>query len=89
MRSPSKIITAGSSSTLITVASSATATASPTPSCLKSCIDSVPKTANTATMMTAALVTVPAAELSPCTTARSVLIPSSRASRIRETTNTW
>lgn len=89
LRSPSRIITAGSNSTLITVASSATATARPTPSCLKSCIDSVPNTPNTATMMTAALVTAPAADRSPCITARSVLIPRSRASLIRETTNTW
>lgn len=89
LRSPSRIITAGSNSTLITVASSATATARPTPSCLKSCIDSVPKTPNTATMMTAALVTAPAADRSPCITARSVLMPRSRASLIRETTNTW
>lgn len=73
----------------MTVASSATATARPTPSCLKSCIESVPKTPNTATMITAALVTAPAADRSPCITARSVLIPRSRASLIRETTNTW
>ena len=65
------------------------ATASPTPSCLKSCIDSVPKTANTATMMTAALVTTPAVDRMPSDTACAVVMPRSRASRIRDTTNTW
>ncbi len=73
----------------MTVASIRTAAASPTPICFMDCIDSVPKIANTATMMTAALVTTPAVVTTPCVIASRVVRPRSRASRIRETTNTW
>ena len=72
VRSPSSAITAGSSTARMIVASMSTATARPTPICLKSCIDSVPKIANTATMMTAALVTTPAVVRMPCATASVV-----------------
>ena len=87
-RSPSKAMTEGSSTPRTTVASSRTATASPTLSCLNCCSDKVPKTANTATMMMAALVTTPAVLRMPCPTASLAGSPRSCASLIRETTNT-
>jgi hypothetical protein len=40
-------------------------------------------------MITAALVTTPAVDRMPCETACAVVMPRSRASRIRDTTNTW
>ena len=89
VRSPSTVSTDGSRTARTTVASSRIATARPTPSCLKVVIDSVAKTANTATMITAALVTTPAEILMPCATASRVDSPRSCASRIRDTTNTW
>lgn len=49
----------------MSVASIATAAARPTPICLKSIIDRVAKTANTATMIAAALVTTPAVRVMP------------------------
>lgn len=73
----------------MTVASMSTAAARPTPICFIDCMDSVPKIANTATMMTAALVTTPAVVTTPCWMASFVSRPRSRASRIRETTKTW
>ena len=86
--SPSSAITDGSSTARTTVASSSTATARPTLSCLNCCRESVPKTANTATMMTAALVTTPAVARMPRATAYGVRRPPSCASLIRDTTNT-
>ena len=71
------------------VASSRTATASPTPNCLKNIIESVAKTANTNTITIAALVTTPAVERIPYATASSVPIPRMTASRIRLRMNTW
>jgi hypothetical protein len=65
------------------------ATASPTPICLNSSRLSVAKTANTATITTAALVTTPAVLLMPCATASSVRSPRSTASRIRLRMKTW
>ena len=53
------------------VASIRTATASPTPSCLKMSSERVAKIANTAIITTAALVTTPAVVLIPCATASS------------------
>ena len=55
--SPIRVISEGKSTRRRTVASSRTSAARPTPSCLKSCIDRVANTANTATMMAAARVT--------------------------------
>ena len=71
------------------MASISTATASPTPIILKSSALSVAKIANTKTITTAALVTVPAVLLIPCATASSVLIPLSTPSRTRLRMNTW
>ncbi len=71
------------------MASIRTATARPTPICFITCMDSVPKTANTPTMITAALVTTPAVLRMPWATAARVGRPRSYASLIRETTNTW
>lgn len=53
------------------------------------CMERVPKTAKTATMITAALVTTPAVLRMPWATAARVSIPRSWASLIRETTKTW
>ena len=58
-QSPSSFIVAGSRTPRMTVASISTASASPTPSCFIMISCSVPKIAKTATMMIAALVTVP------------------------------
>ena len=65
------------------VASINTATANPTPICLKSSALRVAKMANTKTITSAALVTTPAVLLIPCEIASSVLIPRSYASRTR------
>src|SRR5215204_7374477 len=74
-QSPSSFIDAGNRTARIMVASIRTAAASPTPIILKSSALSVAKIANTNTITTAALVTVPAVLLIPCATASSVLIP--------------
>ena len=66
---------AGSNTARTSVASSAIATARPTPICLNSIIDSVAKIENTATITIAALVTTPAVALMPCATALSVAHP--------------
>ena len=71
------------------VASISTAAASPSPSSLKSRKLSVMNTANTPTITTAALVTVPAVVEIPCLTASSVGMPRSWSSRTRERMNTW
>jgi hypothetical protein len=71
------------------VASSRTATASPTPTCLMSTRLSEAKIPNTPTMTSAALVTAPAVVLMPWRTASAVGRPRSTASRIRLTMNTW
>src|SRR5204862_2871453 len=71
-QSPSSFIAAGSSTPRTRVASIRTATPRPTPSSLKKTRDRVAKTANRATMTTAALVTTPAVVLIPCDTASSV-----------------
>jgi len=65
------------------------ATARPTPICLNSIALSVAKIPKTATMMIAALVTVPAVDLIPWAVASSVLMPRSNASRTRLRMNTW
>ena len=57
------------------VASSSTATARPTPICLMSSVESVAKIANTATITSAALVTVLAVVRMPRSTASSVEQP--------------
>src|SRR5436305_14323377 len=62
-QSPRSFIVAGSSTPRMIVASRRTATASPTPSCLKISSDSVAKIANTEIITAAALVTTPAAVL--------------------------
>ena len=70
---------AGSSTARTTVASSGMATERPTPICLNSTSESVPKTAKTATITAAALVTVPAV----------VRIAWATSSRTRLRMNTW
>src|SRR5262249_1248290 len=60
LRSPSSDIAAGMSTPRTTVASMSTAVAIATPNILNSISDSVAKMENTATMITAALVTTPA-----------------------------
>ena len=89
LRSPRSVITDGSRIMRTTVASSRTATPRPTPICCMSCMDSVPKTAKTATMITAAPVTAPAVRVMPSRIAARLSRPRSRDSRMRETTNTW
>src|SRR5262245_12154254 len=74
-QSPSSFIVAGSSTARTTVASSSTATASPTPIIFMSTNPSVAKIAKTATMTTAALVTTLAVERIPWETACSVVMP--------------
>src|SRR5947209_7901851 len=59
-QSPSSVIVAGSRTPRTSVASMKTATAKPTPSCLKMTRDKVAKIANTDTITAAALVTTPA-----------------------------
>ena len=86
--SPSRVIAEGSSTARTTVASISTATARPTPSCLNSSSDNVPKMLNTPTMTAAALVTTPADDVTPRATASLVGRPESCASRIRLTTKT-
>jgi len=66
-----------------------TAAARPTPSVLVSTMGSVARMENTATMMTAALVTTPALLEMPPTSASRVLAPPVRSSRIRLRMNTW
>ena len=75
LRSPSSFMAAGSSTARTSVASSAMATARPTPICLNSIRLSVAKIENTPTITTAALVTTPAVALMPCATASSVRSP--------------
>src|SRR6185437_2118557 len=81
--SPSSFIPAGSSTPLIRVASINTATARPTPSCLMSSALNVAKTAKTAIITAAALVTVDAVERMPRSTAWSVGMPWSTSSLTR------
>ena len=66
---------AGSRTPRISVASSRTANARPTPICLNMMNERLPKIANTATITIAALVTTPAVFLIACDTASSVLMP--------------
>lgn len=80
---------AGNSTPRTSVASTSTATARPTPSCLNSSIDNVAKMLNTATITTAALVTTPADRETPVVTASRRGMPACAASRTRETTKTW
>jgi len=82
-------MTAGRSTARTTVASSKTAAARPTPICFIDTCDNVPNTENTATMMTAALVTTPAVEAMPRSTASLVDRPRLRFSTIRLTMKTW
>ena len=66
-----------------------TATAIATPNTLNSISDRVAKIENTATMITAALVTTPAVRPMPQTTASRALMPPAHSSRIRLRMNTW
>ena len=83
-QSPRSFMLAGSRTPRMIVASSRTATARPTPICLKSSSVSVAKIANTATITTAALVTTPAVFLTPrkppppCVMPRSIRLADSR-----------
>src|SRR5438093_7112665 len=87
--SPRSFIDAGSSTARTIVASISTAAASPTPASLMSSDESDPKSAKTATITSAALVTTPAVTVIPCRTASSVGIPASTDSRTRLRMNTW
>ncbi len=80
---------AGSRTPRTTVASMRTATASPTPTCFIDTCESVAKVLNTATMITAALVTTPAVEVMPRRMASGVPVPASTSSRIRLRMKTW
>ena len=71
------------------VASISTAIAAPTPNCLTSSTDSVPNSANTPTITTAALVTTPAVERMPVDTASGVDIPPSTSSFTLLRMKTW
>jgi hypothetical protein len=71
------------------VASMSTATAMATPNILNSIRDSVAKIENTATMITAALVTTPALRAMPSLTAVRAGVPPSHSSLIRLRMNTW
>ena len=71
------------------VASIKTATARPIPISFMSRIGISAKTANTATITTAALVTTPAVALIPRSTASPVGRPRSWASRTRVRMKTW
>jgi hypothetical protein len=86
---PSSFMVAGRSTARTIVASIRTAAASPRPNCLKKGAYRVPKTAKTATMTIAALVTTPAVDLMPCATASSIFMPRSKDSRIRLRMKTW
>jgi hypothetical protein len=77
LRSPSRRITAGTSTPRTTVASSRIAAARPTPTIFKVTSDRVAKIANTATITTAALVTTPAERRMPCSMAAWVEAPRS------------
>jgi len=70
------------------VASSSTAAARPTPSCLNVITPRVAKIEKTATMTMAALVTVPAVAVTPSAAASRGHRPFSLASRIRSSTST-
>src|SRR5262249_4691108 len=63
--SPSSFIEDGNSTARTIVASISTAAASPTPACLISSDESVPKIEKTATITSAALVTTPAVTVMP------------------------
>ena len=80
---------AGSSTPRMIVASIRTAAARPMPICFICSSDESANIANTATITIAALVTTPAVLLMPCATASSVVMPRSKASRIRVRMNTW
>ena len=71
------------------VASISTAAAVPTPRIFRSMSGSVAKMENTATMISAALVTTPALLAMPPVTASRVVAPRSRSSRMRLRMNTW
>ena len=71
------------------VASIRTATARPTPSVLTSTNDRVAKIENTATMMTAALVTTPALAAMPSVSASVMASPCWHRSRMRLRMKTW
>ena len=66
-----------------------TAAARPTPSIFTSIMSSVAKIENTATMITAALVTTPADLPTPSTIASLALAPPDHSSLIRLRMNTW
>src|SRR6478735_74454 len=87
-RSPSRATTAGSATPRTRVASSSTAAARPTPSCLNVMTPRVAKMENTATMTIAALVTVPAVAATPSAAALRGVRPLSRASRMRSRMST-
>jgi hypothetical protein len=88
-QSPRSFMLAGSRTPRMSVASSRTANARPTPICLNIIQDSDPKIANTQTITSAALVTTPAVFLIAWDTASSVFMPRSKASRTRDRMNTW
>ena len=72
-----------------TVASMSTAAAVPMPRIFRSTSGRVAKIENTATMISAALVTTPALEAMPPTTASWAEEPRDHSSRMRLRMNTW
>src|SRR5215469_13134972 len=88
LRSPRSDIDAGMSTPRTTVASMSTAAARATPNILNSITDSVAKMENTATMITAALVTTPALPAIPPLIDSRVVHPRIRSSLIRDRMNT-
>ena len=80
---------AGMSTPRTTVASMRIAVARPMPTILNSITESVAKMENTATMITAALVTTPALAPIPLLIASFVGNPRERSSRILLRMNTW
>jgi hypothetical protein len=88
-QSPRSVIVAGRRTERMSVASMNTATDSPRPSCWMNANLKVTKTANTTTMIEAALVIVPEVTEMPRATARRESSPRSRASLMRVRMNRW
>ena len=81
-------MSAGTSSARTIVASTATATAVPTPSCLMNTICDVAKAPSATTSSSAAAVTIRPVRWMPSATASSFVAPASRASLMRVSRNT-
>jgi conjugative relaxase-like TrwC/TraI family protein len=89
LASPSRSIALGTSSSLMTNASTSTASANPSPSSRTTLIPEVPMARNTTATSTAAAPTTGAVRETPSTTARVVSPWRSYSSRTRESRNNW